>query len=343
MWYSLLGLVLSMMSLLVVGCGAGGTQATPLVSPSPSPASTDSPTSTVVPTATPTIAPSSTAVPEPTPARLEPTQVPASEEIETEPEIRANAGDDDLIGTTPVTLTIIYDNNAYNPELRTAWGFACLVETRAATVLFDTGADGPTLLGNMDKLGIAPQEIDAVVLSHIHGDHVGGLADLLDTGISPRVYAPASFPRSFMESIDTRTPLVEVTDPVEVLPGIHTTGEVGKGIIEQALVVDAPAGLIVVSGCAHPGIVEMVRRAKETLPGDVALVMGGFHLGGADKGQVGQVIDGLRRLGVQRCAPCHCTGDQARRMFVDAFDADCILGGVGQIVVVGTGTVQVVE
>ena len=341
MWHSLLGLVISMMSLLTIGCGSGGTQATSLVSPSPSPASTASPTSTVTPTTTPAIAPASTTVPEPTQIRPEPALAPATEGIE--PETGSNADDKGSIQTATVTLTIIYDNNAHNPELQTAWGFACLVETAAATVLFDTGADGPTLLCNMDRLGIAPQVIDAVVLSHIHGDHVGGLPDLLGTGISPRVYAPASFPRSFKESVDARTDLVEVTGPVQVVPGIYTTGEVGKGIIEQAIVVETPAGLIVVTGCAHPGIVEMVRRGKETLPGDVALVIGGFHLREADKEQIEQIINDLRRLGVQRCAPCHCTGDQARRMFVDAFGANCVLAGVGHVIVVGTGNVQVME
>lgn len=91
----------------------------------------------------------------------------------------------------PVTLTIVYDNNAYDPRLRTAWGFACLVEAGDATVLFDTGGDGATLLGNMDALELDPRDIDAIVLSHIHGDHTGGLLALLNRGITPTVFAPA--------------------------------------------------------------------------------------------------------------------------------------------------------
>jgi 7,8-dihydropterin-6-yl-methyl-4-(beta-D-ribofuranosyl)aminobenzene 5'-phosphate synthase len=241
-----------------------------------------------------------------------------------------------------VTFTILYDNNAYDPALRTDWGFACMVETAAATVLFDTGGNGAILLGNMAELGLEPQAIDAVVLSHAHGDHTGGLAALLDTGVTPTVYVPAAFPASFKADVRARTDLVEVTDPVEILPGTYTTGQVGSGIVEQALVVETGEGLVVVTGCAHPSVVEMVRRAKEAVAGGVGrsgttplLVMGGFHLRDAGQAQIEAIIADLRDLGVQRVAPCHCTGDAARQMFADVFGVDCTLAGVGREFVVG--------
>jgi 7,8-dihydropterin-6-yl-methyl-4-(beta-D-ribofuranosyl)aminobenzene 5'-phosphate synthase len=235
----------------------------------------------------------------------------------------------------PVTFTIVYDNNIYNPALQTDWGFACLVETGEATVLFDTGGKGTILLDNMGELGFDPQAIDVVVLSHIHGDHTGGLRGLLDTGIRPVVYVPASFPASFKDGVRAVTDVVEVTGPVEILPGVHTTGEVGSGIIEQALVVETGADLVVVTGCAHPGVVEMVRQAKEAVAGEVRLVMGGFHLGDAARAQIEAIIIDLRKLGVQRVAPSHCTGDRARQMFAEAYGDDCTLSGVGQVFVVG--------
>jgi 7,8-dihydropterin-6-yl-methyl-4-(beta-D-ribofuranosyl)aminobenzene 5'-phosphate synthase len=243
-----------------------------------------------------------------------------------------------------VTFTIVYDNNTYDPEsrlapalegLRTSWGFACWVETEEATVLFDTGGDGATLMHNMAELGLDPQEIDAVVLSHIHGDHTGGLAALLGTGVKPTVYAPASFPAAFKRDVRRFTDLVEVGEPATVAPGTSTTGEVGSGIIEQALAVETEGGLVVVTGCAHPGVVEMVRHAKApALQGvrtddQVALVMGGFHLGGASRARVEGIIADFRDLGVERVAPCHCTGDAARQLFAAAFGDDCVLAGVG--------------
>jgi 7,8-dihydropterin-6-yl-methyl-4-(beta-D-ribofuranosyl)aminobenzene 5'-phosphate synthase len=241
-----------------------------------------------------------------------------------------------------VTFTILYDNNAYDPALRTDWGFACMVETGAATVLFDTGGNGTILMGNMAALGFDPQAVDVVVLSHAHGDHTGGLAALLDAGVKPIVYVPAAFPASFKADVRARTDLVQVIDPIEILPGIYTSGEVGSSIVEQALMVETGEGLVVITGCAHPGVVQMVRRAKEAVEGGAGrgsatplLVMGGFHLRDASRSQIETIIADLRDLGVQRVAPCHCTGDVARQMFADAFGGDCTLAGVGQVFVVG--------
>jgi 7,8-dihydropterin-6-yl-methyl-4-(beta-D-ribofuranosyl)aminobenzene 5'-phosphate synthase len=242
-------------------------------------------------------------------------------------------------GAGPVTFTIVYDNNAYDTSLRTAWGFACLVEIREARVLFDTGGNGEILLGNMERLGIDPQALDAVVLSHAHGDHTDGLGALLETGAKPTVYVPASFSAAFKDGVSAQTELVEVTAPIEIVPGVRTTGEVGSGIIEQALVVRTDEGLVVITGCAHPGVVEMVRAAKETVASgvaaDVFLVMGGFHLGDAGRSQIQGIIADFGDLGVQRVAPCHCTGDGARQMFAEAFGDNCTLAGVGQVFLVG--------
>jgi 7,8-dihydropterin-6-yl-methyl-4-(beta-D-ribofuranosyl)aminobenzene 5'-phosphate synthase len=301
------------LSLMVVGCAPEMESATSTTSTLPATL-----TCTPVPTARPTSAPAPTAT---RASLLGPTLTPevGPTEIET------------------VTFTIVYDNNSYNRALRTAWGFACLVETEGATVLFDTGGDGPTLLSNMARLGVDLQAIDVVVLSHIHGDHVNGLAGLLDEGVRPVVYVPAAFPASFKTGVRARTDLVEVEEPLEILPGVYTTGEVGSGIIEQALVVETGEGLVVVTGCAHPGVVEMVRRAREVVEGEVALVMGGFHLGGADGRQIEGIIADFRRLGVQRVAPCHCTGDWARQMFADAFGTDFMPAGVGWVIAVDSG------
>jgi 7,8-dihydropterin-6-yl-methyl-4-(beta-D-ribofuranosyl)aminobenzene 5'-phosphate synthase len=240
-----------------------------------------------------------------------------------------------------LTLTIVYDNNAYDPRpvlsevegLKTAWGFSCLIEYRGQVILFDTGGDSPTLLANMATLGIDPGEIEAVVLSHIHGDHTSGLSSLLPmAGDSLTVFVPQSFPARFKDAVRTRTHLVEVREPREIGEEAYTTGELGTGIIEQSLAVRTDEGLVVVTGCAHPGIVEVVRKAK-TLSGDgVYLVLGGFHLGGKSRREIEGILSEFRRLGVRKVAPCHCTGEQAIKMFRQEYGEDFIQAGVGKVV-----------
>jgi 7,8-dihydropterin-6-yl-methyl-4-(beta-D-ribofuranosyl)aminobenzene 5'-phosphate synthase len=235
-----------------------------------------------------------------------------------------------------VTLTIVYDNYAHTPGLETDWGFACLVETRETTLLFDTGGNGAILMGNLAKIDRDPLAIDAVVLSHIHGDHTGGLNALLDTGATPTVYVPASFPRSFKNQVRAHTALIEISQPGEILPSIHTTGQLGSSIVEQALAVETQEGLVVITGCAHPGIVTMVQQARETVNAPIALVMGGFHLGGADQAQIETIIAQFKELGARQVAPCHCTGDRAIEMFSEAFGKNLIRVGAGAQIVIGS-------
>jgi 7,8-dihydropterin-6-yl-methyl-4-(beta-D-ribofuranosyl)aminobenzene 5'-phosphate synthase len=230
-------------------------------------------------------------------------------------------------------FTIVYDNETLDPNLASAWGFACLV---GDDLLFDTGGDARRLLSNMEKMGIDPMGIRTVVLSHAHGDHTGGLSGLLNTGVRPTVYAPRSFPRRFKTDVRAITTLVEVEGPVKIRPGIHTTGEVGSRLVEQALAAETASGMIVVTGCAHPGVVELVRRAKESVGGEVALVMGGFHLGSASRRQVERIIADFRDLGVRQVAPCHCTGDQAIRTFAEEYGDDFVKVGAGLVLTVGS-------
>jgi len=239
------------------------------------------------------------------------------------------------IGEATVRLTIVYDNTAYDPRLGSAWGFAVLVEVPGARLLFDTGGDAALLLANMDLLGIDPTSVDTVVLSHEHEDHTGGLAALLYTGADPVVYLPAAFSLAFRDWVAARARAVVVTAPLEILPGVFSTGEMGEGIIEQALVIDTGAGAVVVTGCAHPGIVEVVRRAREILPGEVALVVGGFHLGEATPGQIEAIVAAFDELGVRQVAPAHCTGALATRAFSEAYGHDFLEAGAGRVIEVG--------
>jgi metal-dependent hydrolase (beta-lactamase superfamily II) len=233
-------------------------------------------------------------------------------------------------------MSVVYDNTTYKRGLRAEWGFAAWLEYGDHTLLFDTGGNGFVLLSNMEKLGLDPQEIEAIILSHEHGDHVDGLGPLLDAGIQPVVYIPAYFSKSFKDGVRAQTEVVEVSDPVEIVPGLHSTGEISGAMREQGLIVETPEGLVVITGCAHPGIVKMVRTSKEIVDGEVALVVGGFHLGNQAASTVKGIIDDLRDLGVKRVSPTHCTGDRSIQIFAELYGKDYIEGGVGQVFVNGT-------
>jgi 7,8-dihydropterin-6-yl-methyl-4-(beta-D-ribofuranosyl)aminobenzene 5'-phosphate synthase len=231
-----------------------------------------------------------------------------------------------------MTITVVYDNHEYDPRLRSDWGFACLVELGHTTLLFDTGGNGDILLANMSELEIDPLEIDHTFLSHIHGDHTGGLAALLGTGVRPVVWVPRSFPPTFKERVRSYTELREVSSPIEVLPGAHSTGELGSGIIEQSLVLETSRGLVLITGCAHPGILNILNEVKELHSDEFYLVVGGLHLGGKSHAELQEIVGQIRILGVQRVAPCHCTGDEAIRMFSDEWDGNYVTTGVGTVI-----------
>ena len=207
-----------------------------------------------------------------------------------------------------------------------------MIEYGERTILFDTGNSGSILLQNMALLGVDPHAIEIVVLSHIHGDHTNGLFALLDEGISPTAYVPSGFPSWFVERVGARCHLIEVADPTEIVPGVHSTGPLYGGVVEQGIAVETARGTVVVVGCVHPGIVRMVERAKEVVDGEVELVVGGFHLLRSSESRVLGVIEGLRELGVRRACPTHCTGDEAIALFAAEFGPSYVQGGAGRVI-----------
>jgi 7,8-dihydropterin-6-yl-methyl-4-(beta-D-ribofuranosyl)aminobenzene 5'-phosphate synthase len=188
-----------------------------------------------------------------------------------------------------VKITIVYDNCTAKAGLRHDWGFAAFLQTEnAAPLLFDTGADGATLLYNMRKLGINPGQIGIIVISHAHGDHTGGLSSILEINKEAEIYVPAST----VAKLAGRK-VVLVSQPIQVSKTIFTTGEL-KGI-EQSLVVKTSRGIVVVTGCSHPGVGAILDAAS--CHGKVYGIIGGLH-GFSDF----DCLDGLSLI-----CPCHCT------------------------------------
>lgn len=186
-------------------------------------------------------------------------------------------------------ITIVYDNCTTKAGLSTGWGFAAFLQTEnAAPLLFDTGADGAALLDNMRKLGIDPGRIGIIVISHAHGDHTGGLASILEINKDAEIYVPAST----VARLAGRK-VILVSQPVQVSQAVFTTGEM-KGI-EQSLAVKTSRGIVVVTGCSHPDVGNILNAAS--YHGKIYGIIGGLH-GFRDFSR----LDGLSLI-----CPCHCT------------------------------------
>jgi 7,8-dihydropterin-6-yl-methyl-4-(beta-D-ribofuranosyl)aminobenzene 5'-phosphate synthase len=231
-----------------------------------------------------------------------------------------------------IRITIVYDNYPYKAGLGTAWGFSAFITLKEGNILFDSGGSGSLLLSNLKALKISPQEIQNVLLSHEHDDHTGGVQSLLNVGEDPYLYIPPSFSSSFKTRFRGQTQLVEVKPGMEIVEGMYSTGEIAGPPPEQGLVIETAEGLVVITGCAHPGVDAMVRQAKNLFEKEIYLVLGGFHLGNATDARVNQIIQEFQRLGVKHVAPCHCTGDRAIGMFRNAYGEDFIRVGVGAVI-----------
>jgi len=233
-----------------------------------------------------------------------------------------------------VFITIVYDNYAYDPRVRVSSGFACLVKTATDTLLFDTGWHGPTLLYNLEQLGFAPEEVSSIVISHIDNDHIGGLFKFLERNWQTRVYVPRSFPGPFKDLITLhRAKVVEVAKRRQICPDVETTGEMGPWIKEQSLMLRTDKGVILIVGDAHPGIVGIIRKVKRLTKDKVHLVVGGFGLGGTSPKELRSIVKSFAQLGVEGVAPCHSSGDRARKLFQAKYQENYIESGVGKTIV----------
>ena len=243
-------------------------------------------------------------------------------------------------GVKNLTITVVYDNNPYKQELETEWGFAAAITGTEKTILFDTGG-GRLLLDNMQKLAIKPDSVDVVVLSHIHGDHTGGLSSFLEKNSDVTVYLPVSFPKKFKDNAgNSGAKIIEVYESEQICENVYSTGQLGKLIKEQSLIIRTDKGLVVITGCAHPGIVNIVNTAKTLMrvpalrgpKDDILLVMGGFHLEWATKGKLEKIISAFKQLGVRYVGPCHCSGQKARSLFEKHFGSNYINIGAGKVI-----------
>ena len=208
-------------------------------------------------------------------------------------------------------VTIVYDNEVNKEGLAADWGFSCLIETgKAPPILFDTGADILTLLHNMEKLNIDIERIRTIVISHPHMDHAGGLASILEINKDAEICLPLSFG----ETIQGRKVTI-VTEPIQICEDVFSTGELNN--IEQSLALKTDKGILVIVGCSHPGVGNILDAASNF--GNVYGIVGGFH----------EFCDLTRLNGLSLICPCHCT--QYKSEILQLFPQQCLKCGAGLV------------
>jgi len=249
-------------------------------------------------------------------------------------------GEKDLAGAAvldrpdqPLCFTILYDNYLHREETKPDWGFSCLIEGTEKTILFDTGTLPQILMHNVEVLGVDLKKVDQIVISHDHGDHTGGLPAVLERNSNVTVFFPVSFPVEFGRRVEgLKAKAQSVDKSIEICRNVYLTGEMGDEIKEQSLIIDTAKGLIIVTGCSHQGILNILKRAKEILDKPIYLVFGGFHLGNKSDAEMQEILAGFRKLKVEKCGATHCTGDTQIAMFKKAFGENYVPMGTGRII-----------
>jgi 7,8-dihydropterin-6-yl-methyl-4-(beta-D-ribofuranosyl)aminobenzene 5'-phosphate synthase len=265
----------------------------------------------------------------------------------------------------PQRITILYDAfGKPTPGLEMDWGYASLVEYGGRRVLFDTGNDAQIFARNVKQLGVDLTRLDAVVISHRHGDHTSGLTHLLAVNPGVKIYVPvessffkAAMPRAFLTRSNqlpaemkyfngqeparfaTGSPwekanFEQIAKTTEIFPGffVLTSQSPKPGTIEMnelSLAFRTSQGLAVVVGCSHAGV-EKVLEIAATIDPRLYIVTGGFHLVLAERAEVERVASILYdTLKVQRVAPGHCTSELGFAVFMDHFKDRFDRAGLG--------------
>jgi 7,8-dihydropterin-6-yl-methyl-4-(beta-D-ribofuranosyl)aminobenzene 5'-phosphate synthase len=231
-------------------------------------------------------------------------------------------------------VKVLFDKLSLKENLHTGWGVSFLADDR---ILFDTGEKGQWLIANMQLMNVNLDKIESVVISHDHWDHTGGLLDILNKKNSLKVYSCPGFSKEFKERVKSKgAELIETSKFAEISKDIFITGEIqgeykGKYMPEQAMVLKTKKGISIITGCAHPGIFNMVEKVKARFSDDkIYFVLGGFHLKNTDKREIEVVAENFKKSGVMKAGPTHCSGDMAEIIFKRFYQKDFVSIRVGQ-------------
>ena len=232
-------------------------------------------------------------------------------------------------------IKILFDNIASNEKFLTGWGLSYLID---GDILFDTGNKGKPLLENMKNADVDILDIKTVVISHDHWDHTGGLWALLKENPKIKVYGCPDFSQKFKNKVKALgADLIENENFSKIKKNIYTTGSIaGKYRLnympEQSLVLKTAKGLTILTGCAHPGIINIIEKVKENMTENIYLTLGGFHLKRSFRKTIAKIIVKFKELKIQKAGPSHCSGEKAIAMFKEDYENNFIEIKVGETI-----------
>ena len=273
------------------------------------------------------------------------------------------------VAGTPNRVIILYDSFGKSPSVTMDWGFAALVEYGGKRILFDTGNNAKIFEHNVKAVGVDLRNLDFVVMSHRHGDHMGGLAYLLKVNPTVKIYAPKERsgvygddqPSSTWYRKDPSLPAEQryysgappeiihmgeawpsanfqlIDKTIEIVPGMYLIALVSDKpgtleLRELSLAIRTPDGLVLVVGCSHPGVEHIVQEASAIDP-HFNLLLGGLHQIQAPDPEVERIARVLRdQYKLDRIAPGHCTGEPEFAALKKTFGDHYLYAGVGSVV-----------
>lgn len=267
----------------------------------------------------------------------------------------------------PDRITILYDAFGRDAKMQKDWGFAALIEIGGKRILFDTGDNAAIFAHNVKAAHVDLGKLDFVVLSHRHADHMAGLGEVLKAYPKAKIYAPregfgiygSSLPSTFYRKDESLPPEMRYYDgkppeimqfgtawaganfslvdkTTEIVPGVWLIAQVSdapgtRELRELSLAIRTPEGIVLVVGCSHPGIENIVAESARIDP-RIHLVVGGFHLVTGQDEVIERIASALHdTYRVENIAPGHCTGEPTFKALRQKFGAHYLYAGVGTV------------